>query len=347
MNRSGLLLSDIAAHIGAQLVGGLPQQRVSRLASLRSAGRDDLSFVVSAKHFPSALESHASALIAPPDFVGTDNVKRALLLHDLPYLAYAKASALFAPLLRTGVGIHPTAIIGSGVKLGNNCEIGAGAVLADDVQIGENSYIGAGCYLGTGTQIGANCWLYANVTIYHEVVIGNRVAIHSGTVIGSDGFGFAPGPEGWEKIYQLGTVRIADDCDIGANVSIARGALDDTLIGRGVIIDDLVLIAHNLEIGEQTAIAGQSGFAGSSKIGARCTFGGQAAVAGHIEIADAVHITGRGVVTRSISKAGRYSSTFPAIPDKDWARIVARVRNIEEMAQQLRELKKNRTRARS
>jgi UDP-3-O-[3-hydroxymyristoyl] glucosamine N-acyltransferase len=261
----------------------------------------------------------------------------ALLVHPNPYLAYAKASELFAHR-DNGQGISALACISEDAKIGEGVYIGPYTHVDSGAIISDGCYIDSGCYIGANAVIGSGCRLFSGVTIYHEVLIGSGCRIHSGTVIGSDGFGFAPSEQGWVKIHQLGGVVIGKGTDIGANVSISRGALDDTRIGEGVIIDDLVLIAHNVEIGDHTALAGQIGIAGSTKIGARCTMGGQVAVTGHIEIADDVHITGKSMVTRSILKAGQYSSGMPVTTSKEWRRNTVRLRQIEQLVDRISEL---------
>lgn len=336
---SDFSLAEIAAYIDAELQGGSADLVVSGLASLGSAGASDISFVTSARYLKLASQSSAGVLICPPGLLEpTDSL--ALLIHSQPYLAYALLSKLFAHRHHHSPGvisdlasISPQADIGAGVHIGQYSVVEAGA------RIGAGSIIGPGCYIGTDSVLGENCHLFANVSIYHEVVIGSDCRINSGTVIGSDGFGFAPSDKGWVKIYQLGRVVIGDRVDIGANVSIARGALDDTIIGSGVIIDDLVLIAHNVEIGDHTAIAGQTGIAGSSRVGKKCTMGGQTAITGHVVIEDNVHLNGNSMVTRSL-KSGAYASGMPAAPLNDWRRNTVRLRQIEKLADRVTALEK-------
>lgn len=333
---SGISLAEIAAAIDAELVAASPDKVIQRLASLISAGEDDLSFVVSEKNLSQAKQSKAGALICPPGLIEAIE-SPALLLHPDPYGAYAEASALFARCADQK-GISGQANISDKATIGENVSIGPFTVVDEGAVIGSGSCIDSNCYIGANAEIGQNCRIFSNVSIYHEVVLGSDCRINSGTVIGSDGFGFAPTGEGWKKIHQLGRVVIGDGVDIGANVSISRGALDDTRIGHGVIIDDLVLVAHNVEIGDRTAIAGQVGIAGSTKIGADCSFGGQVAITGHIEISDNVHVTGKSMVTRSISEAGQYSSGMPIAPSKEWRRNTVRLRKIEELVERVSQL---------
>lgn len=333
---SGISLAEIAAIIDAELIATSPDKLVKRLASLRSASQDDLSFVVSEKNLPQAERSEAGALICPPGLIKpAENLS--LLIHPNPYKAYAEASKLFARGADNR-GISDRAIISDRAEISDGVSIGAFSVVEAGARIAAGSDIASNCYIGADAEIGANCRIFSNVTLYHEVILGSDCRVNSGTVIGSDGFGFAPSDKGWEKIHQLGRVVIGDNVDIGANVSISRGALDDTIIGHGVIIDDLVLVAHNVEVGDRTAIAGQVGIAGSTKIGADCSFGGQVAITGHIEIADNVHVTGKSMVTRSILEPGQYSSGMPVAPSKDWRRNTVRLRKIEELVDRVSQL---------
>lgn len=333
---SGIPLSEIAAFIEAELLGAAPGASVSGLASLINAKPTDLSFVVAKKNLSQAQRSSAGALICPPNLLEPKQGV-ALLVHPNPYVAYAKASELFAHR-DIGQGISALACVSEDAKIGEGVYIGPYTHVEPGAIISDGCYIDSGCYIGSNTVLGDRCRIFPRVTIYHEVVIGSDCRIHSGTVIGSDGFGFAPSEQGWVKIRQLGGVVIGKGTDIGANVSISRGALDDTRIGEGVIIDDLVLIAHNVEIGDYTALAGQIGIAGSTKIGARCSMGGQVAVTGHIEIADDVHITGKSMVTRSILEAGQYSSGMPVTTSKEWRRNTVRLRQIEQLVDRISEL---------
>jgi UDP-3-O-[3-hydroxymyristoyl] glucosamine N-acyltransferase len=206
--------------------------------------------------------------------------------------------------------------------------------------MGENAIIGANCLVGEDSHIGKGSRLWANVSVYHDVSIGEDCLVQSGTVIGSDGFGYAPDGQQWIKIPQLGGVRIGNRVEIGANTCVDRGALDDTIINDGVIIDNLCQIAHNVVIGENTAMAGASGIAGSSKVGKNCSFGGQSGAAGHLEITDNVLVTGKTLVTNNISEPGAYSAGIGSMPIRDWRRVNARIRQLDEMHKRLREAEK-------
>jgi len=216
--------------------------------------------------------------------------------------------------------------------------IGAAAVIEEGAQIGAHTSIGPGCVIGRDVIVGDDCCLAANVTLCHGVRLGTRVLVHPGVVIGGDGFGIANDDGVWEKVPQLGAVTIGDDVEIGANTTIDRGALRDTVIGCGVKIDNLVQVGHNVQIGEHTAIAACVAIGGSAKIGRRCTIGGAASLAGHLEIADDVHLTATSAVPNSISAPGVYSSGMPVQENRAWRRNVVRMRHLDDMARQLKSL---------
>lgn len=326
-------ISLIARTIGAPFDGD-PNREVHALRSLTSAGPDDLSFILSDRH----LDTRAGVLICPVDRYAEFHGVR--LEVDDPYLAYAQASALFAPE-RPVAGVHPTAVIGHGVVLGANVSIGPLASVGDQCELGNDVVIGPGCRLGLGCQVGAGSELGANVTLEHRVVVGRQTRIHPGAVIGAEGFGFAPSPQGWQKIHQLGRVVIGDDCEIGANTCIDRGALDDTRIGDGVKIDDQVMIAHNCTIGDRTAIAACVGMAGSTHIGADCTIAGAAGFTGHIRICDKVHVGAMTLVAGDILQPGAYAGGVQgARPMRSWKRNVARFNHLDELAKRLLKLEK-------
>lgn len=321
-------LQDIASHIGADLCSAGPDIEIEGLASLSSAGPGHLSFLVSADLLELANQSRAGALICPHDLVQqlSQQTSCPLLASKQPYLAYAHASGLFTDEAAPA-GIHPSASVDKSVEMADDVHIGANAVVGPGVRLAAGVAVGSGCQLGRNVQIGEATRLFPNVVLYHGVRLGSDCILHSGAVLGADGFGFAPSANGWVKIHQLGTVIVGDRVEIGPNCTVARGALDDTRIGNGVIMDAQVLIAHNVEVGENTAFAGQSGAAGSARIGANCTFGGQSGVVGHIEIADNVHLQGRSVITKSIYQAGSYSSLWPQLPAGEWRRMVASLRH--------------------
>lgn len=258
-----------------------------------------------------------------------------------PYVSYAQAAQLLYPALSAS-GIHPTAVIEKGAELDASAYVGAYAVVSSGAKVGAGTQIGAGCFIGTDVKIGDNCLLHANVSIYSNCVIGNAVIIHSGTVIGSDGFGFANDKGKWIKIPQIGRVIIKDRVELGANCTIDRGAIEDTVINENIIIDNLVHIAHNCTIGSGSAIAGQSGIAGSTTVGKHVLIGGQCGFAGHLNIADGSQFNGMSMVTNSISEPGQsFSSGIPAMGVREWRRLVVRLRQLESMEKRLKQLEQS------
>lgn len=262
------------------------------------------------------------------------------LISDNPYLTYAHVSALFAPDYSAQAPIDASAVIHENATLGEGVSVGANAVIGDGAVVAAGVRIGPGCVVGNNSRIGAGSQLNANVTVYHDCVIGERVVVHSGAVIGSDGFGFANDKGRWVKIHQLGRVVIGDDVEIGANTTIDRGAIEDTVIGDNVIIDNLVQVAHNVRIGDHSAVAGCVGIAGSAKIGKHCAFGGGAGILGHLAIADGVTVTAMSLVTNSIKEPGVYSAGTPLEPKSHWQKNYVRFKQLDEMARRIKALEK-------
>ncbi len=305
---------------------------IQSIASLRSATAGDLSFVANAKLAAAASDTSASALI-----VGHFDVpfNGPIVRVQNPYLGYAKATHLFvAP--PSALGIHKAAVISEHATLGQDVSVAANAVIDAHATIGNGAIIGAGAVVGEGVVIGEDTRIDANTVIHKDVAIGNRVRIGSCAVIGGEGFGFAPTGDGWQRICQLGSVIIEDDCDIGPGCTIDRGALDNTHLKQGVILDDQVHIAHNVVIGERTAMAGYCGVAGSTEIGADCTIAGMVGMVGHIKIADKVHITGGTIVTKSITESGSYSSGTPMSDSSTWRKNAARFSGLDKWVRQVK-----------
>lgn len=300
------------------------QKKLTGIASLKSATGDQLSFLANPKYAPQLQDTHAGAVLlkaaTASEFSGI-----ALVVDD-PYLAYAALSHLFAPPLDVTPGVHPSADVHASAQIHPSAQIGPYAVIGAGVTISAEAIIGAGTVIGRDAVIGKGTRLSPRVTLYSDVRIGEYCLIHSGAVLGADGFGFAPSATGWRKIAQLGGVVVGDHVEIGANTCIDRGALEDTVIESGVIIDNQVQIAHNCHIGKNTAIAGCVGIAGSTKVGAGCTLAGQAGLAGHISLVDGTHVGMQAQVTRSIDKPGQYASGTGLWPQRQWRRLVARWR---------------------
>lgn len=329
-------LHELAQHVGGKVFGN-KAVIINRLSALGDAQEGALSFLANANYRPLLQTTKASALIVREEDVD-QCLCPAIVVSD-PYLAYAKISHLFDKRAVTRA-IHSTAIIDGTAKLGINISIAAHVVIGANTIIADGVIVGAGTAIGDRCTVGEETQIAANVSIYSDVVIGKRNIIHSGAVIGADGFGFANEKGAWVKIAQLGGVQLGDDVEIGACVTIDRGALNDTIIEEGVKLDNQIQVAHNVKIGAHTAIAGCVGIAGSTTIGSYCTIAGGAGIVGHITIADNVHITGMTMVTKSIVEPGVYSSGMAAIRDAQWKKSVARFRQLDEMAKKLNKLEK-------
>ncbi len=331
----GLRLDDIVARLGGALEGD-GSTRVSQVASLTTAGAGQLSFLVTARFLPQLKQTAAAAVIVPPQFASATSLPR--IIDANPYAYYARVVALLNPQRYPPPGIHPSAVVHATVPL--SARIAEYVVISRGAVIGENVTIHPGCIIGDDVVIGDDSLLYPNVVVYHNCQIGKRAVIQAGAVIGSDGFGFAREGERWIKIPQIGRVLIGDDVEIGANTSIDRGALDDTLIGDGVKLDNQIQIAHNVSIGEHSAMAGCVGIAGSTTIGRRCTVGGAGMIIGHLELADDVHISAGSMVTKSLRKAGQYTSIFPLETHAAWLHNAAQIKRLAKLAERVAELEK-------
>ncbi len=333
-------LDYLADYVGGE-VQGEAAISISGLSTLQSARSEDLSFLANPAYEKYLADSNAGAIIVTPQVA--DAYEGNLIVHDNPYLAYARLTHLWDSSkveLSQASNIHPSAVIHDSAQLEDGVFVGAGAVIGEGVRvakacvIGENSTIGKDSSLGEGTR------LYAGVHIYHGVSLGKRCIIHSGVVIGSDGFGFAPSQGGWEKIVQLGGVIVEDEVEIGANSAIDRGALDNTVIEQGVKLDNQIQIAHNVRVGKNTAMAACCAVAGSTTIGKNCVIGGASGIAGHLSIADNVHITAMTMVIKSLNEPGVYSSGTGVQPNAQWRKSIARLRQLDKMAGRLKALEK-------
>jgi UDP-3-O-[3-hydroxymyristoyl] glucosamine N-acyltransferase len=339
-----VLLGGLVDSFGGQLLSPSDRSKaVYRLSSLSLALEDDLGFVAQSKYVETALLSKAGVLIVSPDYLqALSSSSASLWVVENPYATYAKVSALFADaLLATAEPeVHPSAIVSKQASVHISAMIGPNVVIEAGASIGSGVRLSANVVVGQNTSIGDGTIIYPNVVVYHGCSIGARNIIHSGTVIGSDGFGFAKDNGQWIKIAQLGGVVIGDDVEIGSNCSIDRGAIEDTVIGNSVKIDNLVQIAHNVQIGDGTAIAGCVGIAGSAIIGKNCAFGGSAGVLGHLEICDNVTVSSMSLVTKSIKKSGFYSGVFPLQDNADWERVAVSLKQLPLLRQRLRELER-------
>src|SRR5687767_2627455 len=300
-------LGQIASRLGGRLVGD-PQTLIGQVGSLEHAAAGQIAFFNSKKLESKLQQTRASAVILAPESEKLTKLPR--IVCDNPYAYFARVSQLFNPVVLQASGVHPSAVVSETARLGRNVSIGAGCVIGDDVVIGDES-----------------C-LYPRVVLYPGCVLGKRVVVHAGAVIGADGFGIARDEDRWVKIPQIGGVRIGDDVEIGANTTIDRGALDDTVIEEGVKLDNQIQVGHNVRIGAHSAIAGCVGIAGSAEIGAHCTIGGAAMIHGHIRIVDHVHVSAGTLISRSILKPGTYTGIYPFDAHDAWKRTAASLRRL-------------------
>ena len=321
---------ELADLLGGRLAGD-GERRITGLGPLATAGPDDLSFVTDIQRHGDALQASAAGVILVPEVAGVEPAPSRSLIHlEDVYLGYARASRCLGAQRRArAAGVHPGAVVDAGASVADDAFVGPGAVIGAGASVGSGVVVEAHCVVGEGVTLGSGTFLHPRVTLLAGVEVGERCILHSGCVIGADGFGFAPaGAQGWEKIEQLGRVVIGSDVEIGANSTIGRAALQATRIGNGVKIDNLVHVAHNVEIGDHTAIAGCVGIAGSARIGAHCAIGGGAGILGHLSIADHVTIHAMTLVTRSIDRAGHYASGVPHQEARLWNRMMARLRRL-------------------
>ena len=328
-----LALGELARRVEAEIHGD-PHCLVSRVAPLTSAGPGDISFLSNPRYRRYLATTRASVVIVGPEDLPDCPVNA--LVTSNPYLAFARVVAFLNPPLPSSQGIHPTAVVDPSARVDATAWIGPLTVVEQEAVIAPGVFIGPGCVVGAGASIGLNSRLVANVTVCHRVRLGERVILHPGVVVGSDGFGLAKEGGAWVKIPQVGTVVVGDDVEIGANTTVDRGALENTVLEEGVKLDNQVQVAHNVHIGAHTAIAGCVGIAGSARIGRRCTVAGAVGIAGHLEIVDDVHITAMSMVIKSIPEPGVYSSNLPVEANRQWRRNVARFHQLDEMARRLR-----------
>ena len=326
-------LGELAERLGCRLEGD-GRLEISAVRGLEDAGPHDLSFVAHERYLPCLRASAAGAVILAE---GWPPVERAALRTPNPVLAFARALTLLHPLPTPSPGIHPTAVVAPDARVAADAIVGPHTVLGPGVEVGAGTMLDAHVTVGAGVRIGAGCRIFPQVVLRDGVLLGDRVIVHSGTVIGADGFGYARDGQRYVKIPQIGRVVIENDVEIGANVAVDRATLGETRIGRGTKIDNLVHIAHNVRVGADTVIAGQSGIAGSSRIGSRVTMAGQVGVVDHVEIGDDVIVGSQAGVTKDIP-AGSVVLGSPAIPHIEFKRQVAAVARLPEMRKLLRTL---------
>lgn len=339
---AGYTLEDIAKQFGLTLRGD-GRLRVTGVATLAGAGASDIAFLANPLYRNQVASSLAGAVILREE--DAELASGAALIARDPYSAFAKVSALFETEAAAPAGIHPTAVVydtaqvDPAAHVGPHCVIGAGSVVAAGARLGP------GCVVGEDCTIGEDCVLVARVTLVKRVRLGRRVRIHPGAVLGADGFGLAQdvdadGERHWIKVPQQGGVVVGDDCEIGANTTIDRGAMDDTVLGRDVRLDNQIQIGHNVVVGDHTAMAGCVAVAGSTRIGRRCLIGGAAGIVGHLDICDGVVVTAMSLVTHSITEPGQYSSGTPLMESRSWRRSATRFKQLDELARRIARLAK-------
>jgi UDP-3-O-[3-hydroxymyristoyl] glucosamine N-acyltransferase len=342
---TGFGLPELVAALGGELIADsalLATLRVDRIDSIESATPSSITFLSNPRLRHSLDDSRAGCVIVAPAMRDAAVARGAAIITPDPYLYFARLTRWWAERTRPAAvpGVHASAVIDPSVKIGVGASIGPLVVIEADAVIGDRAVIGAHSFIGRGANVGADTKFAARVTFGERCSIGARGIVHSGVVIGADGFGFAPVEGRWEKIEQLGGVRIGEDVDIGANTCIDRGALGDTVIGNGVKLDNLIQIGHNVRIGDHSALAGCVGIAGSAVIGKHCTIGGAGMIAGHLEIVDHVHISGGTLVSRSIRKPGHYTGVFPMDDNAAWEKNAATLRQLHSLRDRLRALEK-------
>ncbi len=332
-----LTLAKLAEVTGGELFGD-ESLVVNRVAPMDKAQEGDITFLSNPKYAKHLSECKATVVMVRAEH--KEQCSSNVLVVADPYVAFARVVQALDTTPMPAEDIAESAVIAADVKMGQNVSIGANAVIETGVELGDNVCIGAGCFIGKNAKLGKNTKLWANVTIYHEVSLGDDCLVQSGTVIGSDGFGYANEKGEWIKIPQLGSVRIGNRVEIGASTTIDRGALEDTIIEDNVVLDNQIQIAHNVHIGYGTVMPGGTIIAGSTTIGKYCQIGGASVINGHITIADGVAITGMGMVMRSIEEKGVYSSGIPLQTNKEWRKTAARVHRIDEMNKRLKAVEK-------
>lgn len=332
---TGVNLNDLVRLFGGELLGD-GEQLITGIATLANAGPAEIAFLSNSKYRQQLAATRAGAVIL--GLADRDATALPRIVTDNPYAYQARVSALFNPLPRPDSGIHPSAVVDASAKPGAGVSIGAHAVIGARTDMGERAVISAGCQIGADVEIGEDAFIHPGVVIYPGCRIGARVILHAGVVIGSDGFGFAQDKGQWVKVPQIGRVLIGDDVEIGANTTIDRGTLDDTVIESGVKIDNLVQVAHNVRIGQNSAIAACAGIAGSAVIGKGCRIGGAAMIVGHLQIADGITVSPGTLVTKSLTDPGTYSAVWAAAPHREWLKQVAQFRRMQALADRVREL---------
>ena len=330
-------LGELATSQGCELIGD-PDATVNGVASLQNASPESLSFLANSSYLSQLPATKAAAVVLRPE--DADACPVAAFISDNPYATYARMAALVCPEPSFEAGVHATAVIAESATIADGAHIAASAVIGERTSIGANTVVGPGTVIGPDCDIGENCRLIANVTLVQGVRIGARGIFHPGVVIGADGFGNAMTSDGWVKVPQLGGVQIGNDVEIGANTTVDRGAIGDTVIEDGVRIDNLCMIAHNVRIGEHTAMAATTAIAGSTVIGKRCLFAGRSGAVGHINVCDDVIVAAQTFLSKDVTEPGTYAASFPADNARSWAKQLARFRRLGVLIERVKKLEK-------
>jgi len=334
----GLRLAELAERTGATLSGD-GEVRIAGVATLERAGAGTIAFLANPRYRPQLATTRAGAVIvAPTDAAATPLPK---LIAANPYALFAKVATILHPRRVEDAGVHATAIVDSSARIASTASIGAFAVVGAGAVVGARAVVGSHCVVGAEAELGDDVFLHPQVVLYARTIVGARTLIHSGAVIGADGFGMAEEAGRWLKIPQIGRAVIGADCEIGASTTIDRGAIDDTVIEDDVKLDNQIQIGHNCVIGAHTAIAGCVGIAGSTRIGRSCRIGGAAMISGHLEIPDGTVISGSTGVYDSIRTPGVYTSAFPALPHREWRRVMSELRRLRDLAERVKKLEQN------
>jgi UDP-3-O-[3-hydroxymyristoyl] glucosamine N-acyltransferase len=330
-------LGELAVRFGCELRGD-PDTPIEHVATLTAADARGLAFVANPRYRAQLAATGAGAVVLSA--ASAADCPTAMLLCDNPHATFARIATLLHPPSPLVPGVHPSAVVAAGARIDPSAQIGPFATIGARTAIGPRAFVGAHCHLEEDVTVGADVRLVARVTLAHGVSIDARTIVQPGVVIGGDGFGFAPERGRWVKVPQVGTVRVGADVEIGANTTIDRGALEDTVIEDGVKLDNLIMVAHNVRIGAHTAIAGCTGISGSTTIGKRCMIGGSVGFAGHLTIGDEVVVTGGSAITRSLEGPGVYSGVIPAEEARSWRRLVARFKRGAQLEARVRQLER-------
>ena len=330
-------LGELATSQGCELIGD-PDATVSGVASLQNASPESLSFLSNSSYLSLLPATKAAAVVLRPE--NADACPVAAFISDNPYATFARMAALVCPEPLLAPGVHATAVVADSATIAASAHVAANAVIGERTIIGEHTVVGPGSVIGPDCSIGENCRFIANVTVVQDVRIGARCIFHPGAVIGADGFGNVPTSSGWVKVPQVGGVQIGNDVEIGANTTVDRGAIGNTVIEDGVRIDNLCMIAHNVHIGEHTAMAAMTAVAGSTVIGKRCLFAGKSGAVGHISICDDVTVAGQAYISKDVTEPGTYAASFPADNARSWAKQLARFRRLGILIERVKKLEK-------